>query len=158
MNRTKKTRYSLITIINHHGNTIKGDTMKEYLLTIEFRYQDAPRYEDDSTHHTKTVTVGVYPTFDEACKAGNEIMELLESKFELHVFPSGEKAQKERFNKNGGPFGTPYTLISNLAYLKTPFAFYAQITTLHKESIEDALDVVLTATNRYKQHLLKEIV
>jgi len=40
---------------------------------------------------TKTATIGVYDDFDDACKSGNKLLEEMESKFELHVFPVKKK-------------------------------------------------------------------
>ena len=131
---------------------VKFCQMEKYLLSIEFRYSDAPKYEDGYTSRTKNVTIGVYDDFDEACKYGNELMENLESKFPLHEFPNGLKAKKERFSKNGGCFGGKYDLITNLAYLKTPFEFYAKITTLSYNVINDVINDVVSATKRYKEY------
>lgn len=122
--------------------------MEKHLVTIEFRYSDAPIHKGGSTHRTKTVTIGFYDDFDEACKNGNHLMEVLESKFELHQFPDGTKAPKERFSKNGGAFGSKLTLISDLAYLRTPFSFFAKITTLRYTPIEEAINEVVSATKR----------
>ena len=125
--------------------------MEKYLVTIEFRYSDSPRHLDDSTYRTKKVTIGVYDDFDEACKSDNALMENLESKFDLHVFPSGIKAKKERFSKNGGCFGSKHDLISNSAYLKTPFQFFAKITTLKYDSIDETIDEVVNSAKRYRK-------
>ena len=78
-------------------------------------------------------------------------MEKLESLFDLHVFPNGKgTAKKERFSKNGGIFGGKKNLISNSAYLKTPFTFYARINTLRYEDIDESIDDVLNAIKRFK--------
>jgi len=83
----------------------------------------------------------VFDDFDNACLEGNKLLENLESKFPLHVFPNGKGvAKKERFSKNGGCFGSKLTLITDLAYLKTPFTFYAKITTLNYEDINSIID------------------
>ena len=68
--------------------------MEKYLVTIEFRYSDTPPEGYNYTLHTKTVTIGVYDDFDDACKYGNELMENLESKFQIHTLPDGTKAKK----------------------------------------------------------------
>jgi hypothetical protein len=130
-------------------NTVKLKIMEKYIVSIEFRYKDAPLEGYDYTSHTNTVTVGIYDDFEEACNSGNTLMETLEKKFELHEFPNGQKAKKERFSKNGGCFGGKHTLITNLAYLKTPFEFYAKITTLKYEPIEEKLTKVLNSIGRY---------
>lgn len=128
--------------------------MEKYLVTIEFRYNAAPRHEDDYTSREDKVTIGVYDDFEEACTHGNLLMENLESKFKLHVFPNGQGAAKERFSKNGGCFGSKYTLITNLAYLKTPFEFYAKITTLKYGDINDVINDVVKSTKTYKAYKL----
>lgn len=126
--------------------------MEKYLVKIEFRYSDAPETEDGSTSKNKMVTIGVYDTFEDACLNGNNMLEILESKFELHQFPDGRKASKKRFSKNGGCFGSKNTLVTNLAYLKTPFEFYAKIETLKYNSIDDAIEDVVSSSKRYRNY------
>lgn len=123
--------------------------MEKYLVRIEFRYSDAPETEDGSTSKNKMVTIGVCDTFEDACQNGNNLLKVLESKFELHQFPDGRKASKERFSKNGGCFGGKKTLVTNLAYLKTPFEFYAKIETLKYNPIDKAIESVVSASKRY---------
>lgn len=123
--------------------------MEKYLVRIEFRYSDAPETEDGYTSKNKRVTIGVYDTFEDACKSGNNLLEVLESKFELHQYPDGSKASKERFSKNGGSFGSKKNLVTNLAYLKTPFEFYAKIETLEYSPIDEVIENVVNASKRY---------
>ena len=123
--------------------------MEKYLVRIEFRYSDAPETEDGYSSKNKMVTIGVYDTFEEACQNGNNLLEVLESKFELHQYPDGSKASKERFSKNGGCFGSKKTLVTNLAYLKTPFEFYAKIETLEYNPIDEIIENVVRASKRY---------
>lgn len=134
---------------------VKFRTMEKYLVRIEFRYSDAPETEDGSTSRNKMVTIGVYDTFEDACLNGNNMLETLESKFELHQFPDGRKASKERFSKNGGCFGSKNTLVTNLAYLKNPFEFYAKIETLKYNPIDDVIENVVGASKRYRNYKLK---
>ena len=124
--------------------------MKKYLVTVEFRYSDVPKTYYDCSLKSKIVTIGVYDTFEEACKNGNNLLELLESKFELHVFPNGSKASRERFSKNGGSFGSKKNLVVSLAYLKTPFDFYAKIDTLKYDDIDEVIDEVVNSVEEYK--------
>lgn len=126
--------------------------MEKYLVKIEFRYSDAPKTEDGYTSKTKEVTMGVYDTFEEACQSGNNLLETLESKFELHEFPDRRKAPKERFSKNGGCFGGKNTLVTNLAYLKTPFEFYANIEILKYNPIDEAIEDVVSSSKRYRSY------
>jgi hypothetical protein len=123
--------------------------MTKELVTIEFRYADAPKGDWDSTHNSKTVTIGVFDTFEEACIEGNKYLERLESKFPLHVFPDGRNAAKDRFSKNGGCFGGKKNLITDLAYLKTPFVFYAKITTLKYADFDETMNELTEARKRY---------
>lgn len=126
--------------------------MEKYLVSIEFRYSDAPKSESDCTSRSKTVTIGIYDDFDDACTNGNALMQNLESKFQLHQFPNGSEASKERFSKNGGCFGSKKDLITNLAYLKTPFEFYAKIKTLKYDTVDDVIDDVVASTKRYRNY------
>lgn len=126
--------------------------MEKYLVRIDFRYSDAPKTEDGCTSKNKMVTIGVYDTFEDACQNGNNLLEVLESKFELHQFPDGSKASKERFSKNGGAFGSKKTLVTDLAYLKTPFNFYAEIETLKYSPIDEVIEDVVNATKRYRDY------
>ena len=128
--------------------------MEKYLVRIEFRYSDAPETEDGTTTKNKMVTIGVYDTFEDACQNGNNLLEALESKFELHQFPDGRKASKERFSKNGSCFGGKKTLVTNLAYLKTPFEFYAKIETLKYSPIDEVIENVVSASKRYMNYKL----
>ena len=124
--------------------------MEKYLVTIEFRYSDMPKTEHDSDYRSKKVTIGVYDSFDEACLNGNNVLENLESRFDIHTYPDGRKADKGRLSSHGGYLGGKLDLISNLAYLKTPFTFYIQITTLKYENINESIDSVLSSIKRYR--------
>ncbi len=125
--------------------------MKKHLVTVEFRYNDQPN-RFGSTYKNKVVTVGVCDSFDEAAAQGNAFLETMEARFPLHVFPGGQKAAKERFSENGGCFGRKKDLVSNSAYLKTPFEFYAKITTLDHIPANEAIDDVLASVKRYSAH------
>lgn len=127
--------------------------MTKELVTIEFRYRDKPKGEHDSEHKNKTITIGVYDTLEEAIVEGNKVLEILEKQFKLHVFPNNKgEAKKERFSKNGGCFGSANRLISNLAYLQTPFDFYAKIEKLTYADIEQTITEVLEAKKRYIEY------
>ena len=129
--------------------------MEKHLVTIEFRYREVPKSEIYSEYRSKTITIGVFDDFEDACKKGNKLMETLESKFPLHVFPNGKgTAKKERFSKNGGCFNSKRDLITNLAYLKTPFEFYAKIKTLKLNNIEKTIEDVVDSIKKYKEYRL----
>jgi hypothetical protein len=130
--------------------------MEKFLVSIEFRYNDAPRYADGGTHQNKEVTIGVFETFGAACAAGNKLMEEMESRFKLHRFPNGSEAAKERFSLHGGPFHSKKDLITDLAYMKTPFNFFASIKTLRFDEIDTAINDVLAAVDRHKKYKTEE--
>lgn len=126
--------------------------MEKYLVTIEFRYSEAPTDSSGSTFRSKIVSIKFCQTFEEACIEGNKLLEKLESKFPLHIFPNGREAAKERFSKNGGCFGYKKDLVSNMAYLQTPFTFYAKIETLKFYDVETAIDEVIAAVKGYQDY------
>ena len=126
--------------------------MKKYLLQIEFRYRRVPKGEHDHTHPSEKITIGVYDVLEEACGAGNLLLEALEKKFKLHKFPDGRSAKKERFSVKGGLWGMPHTLVTNLAYLTTPFDFYARIETLYYKDVDSTIDEVLGSIEAYKEY------
>jgi hypothetical protein len=123
--------------------------MTKELLIIEFRYNDKPKSEFFGGYKTKTVTIGVFDTIDEAIVESNKVLEILESKFKLHVFPKGNLAIKDRFSLSN-------RLISNLAYLQTPFDFYAKIKTLKYEELEQTIINILEANKRYIDYKKQE--
>jgi hypothetical protein len=126
--------------------------MNKELLTIEFRYNDIPKGDYDSEHKSKTITIGVYDTLDEAIIAGNKCLELFEEYFKLNPHWN----RKRRFGKNNGCFGHPNKLVTALGYLQTPFEFYAKIETLKYEDLQLTTLKVLEAGKRYKEYKLKE--
>ena len=129
--------------------------MEKYLLTIEFRYNDAPKLEGEyepSQSISKTITLGVFDTRDEANLTGNKAMEVFEKHFKLN--PHYNK--KERFSNNGGCFGNPNSLITDLAYLQTPFSFYAKIEKLKYEDVEQTIINAVEAVKRYRKYKLRD--
>jgi len=126
--------------------------MTKELLTIEFRYTDISKGEFDTEHKNTTITIGVFDTLEEAIVEGNKALQVFEKHFKIHVFPDGREAKKDRFSKNGGCFGSACRLVTPLAYLKTPFEFYAKITKLTYKDVEQTIIEVLEANKRYKEY------
>jgi len=126
--------------------------MTKELVTIEFRYRDKPYNEHFSGHETKTITIGVFDTLDEAIVEGNKALEVFEKHFSLNTAWN----KKNRFGKNNGCFGSVTRLISPLAYLQCPFDFYAKITKLTYADVDKTITDVLEAGKRYKEHKLSE--
>ena len=122
--------------------------MEKYLVTIEFRYNDAPKYDDDSPQYiNKTITLGVFDTRDEANLSGNKALEIFETHFKLNPHWN----RKRRFSNNGGCFGFPNDLVTHLAYLQAPFDFYAKVTKLKYDDIEQTIINAMEAIKRYRK-------
>lgn len=121
--------------------------MEKFLLTIEFRYDDAPKYKEDRSpqYITKTITIGVFDTRDEANISGNKALEIFESKFKLNPHYN----RKERFSNNGGGFGSPKDLICDGTWVMTPFSLFAKIEKLKYGDVEQTIDEAVGACKRY---------
>jgi len=117
----------------------------QYLVTIEFRYNQIAK-TTRGNYRSKIVTIGVYNDFEDACKHGNEVLEVMETKFKK--FPSASESTT-RFSKNGGCFGMKNDLVGNLGYLNTPFTFFAKITRLEYNPLEDIIDDVTKTAKQY---------
>jgi len=119
-----------------------------YLTTINLRYHDAPKPGNDNDQYIdKTITLGVFDTREEANEAGNKALEVFERYFKLN--PNYNK--RERFSSTGGLWGSPKDLISDLGYIKTPFAFYAKVTPLVYADVEQTILDAVAACNRHNE-------
>lgn len=117
--------------------------MKKELLTIEFRYHDAPKFEHDSPYRSKTVTVGVFETLEDAVAAGNTLLKELAKTFEVRP--------NDVFKVNG-LFGAPERLVTNTCYRTKGTEYFAKITRLDFSSVTDTVTECFTAYDRYKSY------
>jgi hypothetical protein len=117
--------------------------MQKELLTIEFRYRDKPRGEWDSEHKTKTITIGVYDTLEEAVDAGNKTLQLLAKAFQVRA--------DDRF-KVKGLFGAPDRLVTNTCYPTKGIQYFAKIEKLVFEDLSAAIDDTFEAFKRYQAY------
>ena len=122
--------------------------MEKYLVTIRFTYNDAPKDEFEGVCKSKPITIGLYDTQSDAITNGNKALEKFEKYFPLN--PNWNV--KERFSNNGGPFGEPVYLITNTAWIITPFALSANITVLDYQDVEETINNVIDAQKRYKKY------
>lgn len=123
--------------------------MEKFLVTIEFVYYDKPNNDEDNPQYCEnTITLGVFDTRDEANIAGNKALEIFEQHFKLNRHWN----RKDRFSNNGGCFGSPVNLITDLAYLETPFSFSAKITKLKYHDVEKSILEAIEATKRYQAY------
>lgn len=125
---------------------------EKYIVQIEFRYSHPPTPSNISTCGKKTITIGIYSTFEEAAENGNKLLETLENRFDLHQFPDGRQATRQRFSSSKGGFWYKNLLISELAYLRTPFSFFVAIEKLIYASIDGIIEEVVDSTTRYKNY------
>lgn len=123
----------------------------KYLLTLEFRFTSLNKDKRNTDYNSKTITMGLFDSFEDACNEGNKNLEIMESRFSLYKFPQGHFSPKERFSKNGSCFNNRNTLITNLAYLKTPFEFYFKITDLNYQDINSFINDTLSSVNEYRE-------
>lgn len=123
----------------------KENNIKEpkRLVTIELRYEDRPVNEDVGGYTTRTITIGIYDTLDEAIEQGNKAIELLSKYFEVR--------SDDYFVKNA-LFGMPRTLVSNCCYRNQQIAYFAKITPLHFDDLEAAVKEAFAARERYKKY------
>jgi len=117
--------------------------MTKELLTVEFRYHDAPRGEWDSECRTKEITIGIYDTLEEAIEKGNEVLNSLSYTFEVR---SDDKFKLKYL------FGTPQRLVTNCCYTTKGIQYFAKITQLKYEDLGNTVDETFKALERYKEH------
>lgn len=120
-------------------------TTKE-LVTIEFRYMDAPKGEHDSGNKNKTITVGIFDTLDEAIEKGNEAIKELSKHFQV------------RADDNFMPkflFGFPKRLVTNTCYPTKGIQYFAKITKLEFDDLNDTITETFSAVERYKEYKSK---
>ena len=123
--------------------------MEQYLVTIEFRYSDAPKTGEESERYiSKKITIGVFDTRELANEAGNKELDKFEAKFKMN--PHYNK--KERFSMRGGCFGSPNNLVTGLGYIQKPFDFYAKIERLKYGDIDEEIDDAISARKRYVEY------
>ena len=124
----------------------KDGKMKELkrLVTIELRYEDRHVNEDVGGYTTRTITIGIYDTLDEAIEQGNKAIELLSKYFEVR--------SDDYFVKNA-LFGMPRTLVSNCCYRTQQITYFAKITPLYFDDLEAAIKEAFAARERYVQYL-----
>lgn len=117
------------------------------LLTIEFRYLDRPKGEWDSGHPSKTITIGVFDTLEEAVKEGNEALKVLSENFGIRA---------DDYFKVHGLFGNPDRLVTNCCYPTKGISYFAKITPLKFDDLSDTIKDTFDAYERYKSYKEEE--
>lgn len=105
------------------------------LLTVEFRYNNyVPHNDFETGYKTKTITLGVFDTLEEAITEGNKALEVLSKSFNI----------KERF-KLRGLFGRPDRLVTD-----SKMGLFAKIEQLRFNDLSETVTEVFAALERYK--------
>ena len=117
--------------------------MKKELVTIEFRYNDAQSDKNDYEYKTKTVTIGIYNTLEEAITEGNKALSILSESFEVR---SDDKFKLHHL------FGFPKRLVTNTCYPTTGIQYFAKITKLKFDDLNDTMVETFEASKRYKEY------
>lgn len=121
--------------------------MKKELLTVEFRYHDKPKGNHDGGYRSKTVTIGIYDTLEDAIKEGNKVLNTLSENFEVRV---DDKFMLKHL------FGTPKRLVTNCCYPSHGIQYFAKIETLKFDDVDAVVSETFAAFDRYKEFKLSE--
>ena len=117
--------------------------MTKELLTIEFRYHDTPRAHWHSGHKTKTITIGMYDTLEEAVTEGNKALKVLSEKFEVRA--------DDRF-KVRGLLGQPDRLVTNTCYPTKGIQYFAKIEKMVFDDLSETINETFEAFKRYANY------
>ena len=110
--------------------------MKNFIVTVEYRYGDYTQEKQ---------TLGIFEDISDAINCGNDFCIVLENKYPLNP----NYNIKRRFNKSTLTMG-------NLAYIKTPFAFYAKIEKLRYFETEQLLNNIEKSITEYEEYKKSE--
>lgn len=117
------------------------------LLTVEFRYNDAPNKNGCSGYTEKTITIGIFDTLEEAIKVGNNILCELSKYFKVK--------EDDKFMSNY-LFGLPRTLVTNCCYPTKNVRYFAKIQQLQFGDINTTILDAFNAVDRYNDYKSKE--
>jgi len=118
--------------------------MNKELLTIEFRYLDKPKSEHDCECKNKTITIGIFDTLEEAISEGNKTLNVLSKTFEVR--------SDDKFKLNH-LFGSPKRLVTNCCYPTKGIQFFAKITTLKFDDLNETVNETFKAFDRYSKFI-----
>lgn len=121
--------------------------MDKALLTIEFEYYDIPKWDRDSGDTKKTITIGIFDTFEDAAAAGNEAIKTLSELL--------GSENRERFTKHG-VLGFPTWSVSNYFCRSRNVHYRAEITPLVFGDLTDMVKEAFEARKRYQEFKKKQ--
>lgn len=111
--------------------------MTKELLTVEFRYHSIPKSDLIGSSTSKTITIGIYDTIEEAVKVGNETLQVLQSRFKF----------RDKF-KVHGLFGNPDRLVCDFSS-KHKVEVFCKIDKLHFDDLNEVMKEVFEAQKKY---------
>lgn len=121
--------------------------MSKELLRIEFRYSNIPN-SIGSTYRNKFITIGIYDTLEEAVNVGNKLLtETLSKYFQVR--------ETDRFSVKG-PLGMPERLVSNCCYPTKGITYFAKITKLDFDDVENTVTSIFKSVDKYIEYKSKE--
>src|SRR5690606_6228317 len=123
------------------------NSMNKELLTVEFRYHDAPKLEGVGEYRTKRITIGIYDTLEEAIIEGNKVIDILSKTFQVRP--------EDRFKKVH-LFGSPCRLVTNTCYHTYGIQYFAKITQLKFDDMNEVVTETFRAYGRYREYKNKE--
>jgi hypothetical protein len=121
------------------------------LLTVEFRYTRISTWDRDDDYCTKTFTIGIYDSLEEAVIMGNLTLLTLSETFEVR--------STDRF-KVKGLFDFPDRLVSNNCYPTKGVMYFAKIETLNFveiDTFQNEINEIMDEKDKYIEYKKKEI-
>lgn len=117
--------------------------MTKELLTIEFRYHDKPKSEHFDGSESKTITIGIFDTLEEAIAEGNKCIDVLSKYFEVR--------SDDRFAMVS-LFGLPRRLVTNCCYRTKGISYFAKIEKLKFDDLNETINMTFEAFERFKKY------
>lgn len=121
--------------------------MNKELLTIKFEYYDVPKWDMDSGNTERTITIGIFDTFEEAVAAGNKAVKTLSELLGVE--------NKDRFTKYG-LLGFPTRSVCNYFCRSGNILYRAEITPLVFDDLRDMVKEAFEARKRYQAFKKKQ--
>jgi hypothetical protein len=116
--------------------------MTKEVLTIEFRYHDKPEGEHGTVFRSKTITIGIFDTVEEAVHEGNKVLNILAEYFEVRA--------NDTF-KLKGLCNLPERLVTNTCYPTKGIQYFAKIDSLKFDDLNKVIDETFKASDRYTE-------
>ena len=116
--------------------------MEKFMLELELRYSEVKNGDDH--YRMPKIVIGIYDSWDEAAKIGNEIIaDVFAKEFEVRA--------GDRFIKNY-LYGSSLNLVSNTCYTRGKPEYFFQIKRLNiTTDVETFVTVAIAEYEKYKE-------